>query len=395
MPAVGNSVPRKDGIGKATGAARYADDIVFPNMLHGRTIRSSIPRGRIKSIRFDFDTTGFTIADYRDVPAKNAVDLIAQDQPFLAEKEVKHMAEPIVLLAHEDKEKLLAANVVIEYDEEEPLFDPEKATEVFKTIDIVKGDTAAAFSKSDDRVIVEGTYRTGHQEHVYIEPNGVIAVPEEGGVAIYGSAQCPFYVIKALRCLLGSAHPNVRVIQTETGGGFGGKEEYPSMIAGHAVLLALKSGRPVKIIYDREEDMVATTKRHPSIVRHRTGLTKDGKLVAMDVDVILDGGAYSTLSGVVLSRGCIHAAGPYRCDDIRIAGRAMMTHTPPNGAFRGFGAPQTEFAVEVHMERIAETLGLDSVTLREINALKPGDRTATGQLLREDASALECLSEAA
>jgi CO/xanthine dehydrogenase Mo-binding subunit len=129
-------------------------------------------------------------------------------------------------------------------------------------------------------------------------------------------------------------------------------------------------------------------------VKHRTGLTREGRLVAMDVDVVLDGGAYSTLSAVVLSRGCIHAAGPYRCDDIRIRGRAMMTNTPPNGAFRGFGAPQTEFAVEVHMERIAESLGLDPVTLREINALKPGDRTATGQLLRQDASALECLEEA-
>ena len=127
----------------------------------------------------------------------------------------------------------------------------------FKDLSIIKGDVEGALNGAD--VIVEGTYRTGHQEHVYIEPNGVIAVPEEGGIAIFGSVQCPFYVIKALQCLLGSAHPNVRVIQTETGGGFGGKEEYPSMISGHAVLLALKSGRPVKIIYDRAEDMVATT----------------------------------------------------------------------------------------------------------------------------------------
>src|SRR6476469_4028051 len=155
MTAVGTSVPRKDGIGKATGAARYADDIVFPGMLHGRTIRSTIPRGRVRSIRYDFDTTGFTIVDYRDVPAKNAVDLIAQDQPFLGESEVKHMAEPIVLLAHADKEKLLAANVVIEYDEEEPLFDPEKSTLSFKTIDIVKGETESeldAGAKRDDVV---------------------------------------------------------------------------------------------------------------------------------------------------------------------------------------------------------------------------------------------------
>ena len=396
MTAVGTSVARKDGIGKATGAAQYADDIVFPGMLHGRTVRSTIPRGRVRSIRFDFDTTGFTIADYHDVPATNAVDLIAQDQPFLVESEVKHMAEPIILLAHEDREKLLAAKVEIEYDEQEALFDPGKSTQIFKTIDIVKGETEAALAAAagNDLVIVEGTYRTGHQEHVYIEPNGVIAVPEEGGIAIYGSAQCPFYVIKALRCLLGSAHPNVRVIQTETGGGFGGKEEYPSMIAGHAVILALKSGRPVKIIYDRVEDMVATTKRHPSVVRHRTAVTRDGLLVAMDIDVLLDGGAYVTLSPTVLSRGCIHASGPYRCDNIHIHGRAAFTNTPPNGAFRGFGAPQTEFAVEVHMDRIAEALGMDPVELRRINALRPGDTTATGQTLRDDCSAHMVLDEA-
>ncbi|HET7188961.1 MAG TPA: xanthine dehydrogenase family protein molybdopterin-binding subunit [Gemmatimonadaceae bacterium] len=391
MPAVGRSVSRKDGIGKATGRTRYADDIALPGMLFGRTIRSTIAHGTVRSVRPAFDTAGFTIVDHRDITGRNVVALIDDDQPFLVERTVRHMAEPILLLAHENKEALLAAKVEIEYDVAEPLFDPEQSTQSFKDITIVKGDVDAAFARAD--VIVEGTYRTGHQEHVYIETNGVIAVPEDDGITVYGSLQCPFYALKALKSLFG-ADAKLRVVQTETGGGFGGKEEYPSMIAGHAALLAHKSGRPVKIIYDRVEDMVATTKRHPSIVRHRTGLTRDGKLVAMDVNVLLDGGAYSTLSGVVLSRGCIHAAGPYRCDDIRIVGRAMMTNTPPNGAFRGFGAPQTEFAVEVHMERIAETLDMDSVTLREINALKPGDRTATGQLLREDASALQVLEEA-
>jgi CO/xanthine dehydrogenase Mo-binding subunit len=391
MPVVGSSVARKDGIGKATGAARYADDIVLLGMLHGRTIRSGIPRGRIRSIQLDFDPTGFTVVDYHDVPDRNVVDLIAQDQPFLVEREVRHLAEPILLLAHENRDRLNAAQVRIEYDEEPPLFDPEQSSQVFKAIDIVKGDAAAALAGA--AVVIEGTYRTGHQEHIYIEPNGVIAVPEDGGVSIYGSVQCPFYVIKAVRCLLGERHP-VRVIQTETGGGFGGKEEYPSMLAGHAAMLALKSGRPVKMIYDRGEDMVATTKRHPSIVRHKTGVTKDGHLVAMEVEVILDGGAYVTLSPVVLSRGCIHAAGPYRCDNINIRGRAVFTNTPPNGAFRGFGAPQTEFAAEVHMDRIAEALGMDPVELRRINALRPGDTTATGQTLREDSSAHQVLEEA-
>ena len=166
------------------------------------------------------------------------------------------------------------------------------------------------------------------------------------------------------------------------------------MLACHAAILAMKSGRPVKMIYDRVEDLLATTKRHPAIIRHRTGLTRDGRLTAMDVDVVMDGGAYATLSAVVLSRGVIHAAGPYRCDHVRIRGRAMMTHTPPNGAFRGFGAPQTQFGVEAHMDRIAESLGLDPVRLREINALRPGDTTATGQKLGKDASALPVLREA-
>jgi CO/xanthine dehydrogenase Mo-binding subunit len=393
MPAVGTSVARKDGIGKATGATKYADDLTFPGMLHGRTIRSTIPRGRITNVRYDFDTTGFTIVDYRDVPAAghNIVALIEDDQPFLVEREVRHLAEPVVLLAHEDRETLLAAHVEIEYEREEPELDPERSSIVLKSLAIDKGDVDAGFASAD--LIVEGTYRTGHQEHVYIEPNGVIAMPERGGIAVFGSIQCPFYVVKALKSLLGK-DTYVRVVQTETGGGFGGKEEYPSMIAGHATLLALKAGRPVKIIYDRTEDMIATTKRHPSIVRHRTGVMNDGRIVAMDVDVIIDGGAYVTLSPVVISRGGIHAAGPYRCENTRIRGRAMFTNTPPNGAFRGFGAPQTLFAVEAHVERIADALGMDPVAFRELNALRPGDSTATGQILTEDCSALAVLREA-
>ena len=393
MPAVGQSVARKDGIGKATGATKYADDLIFPGMLHGRTIRSTIPCGRITRIELDFDTTGFTIVDYHDIPAggRNVVALIEDDQPFLVQRTVRHLAEPILLLAHEDPETLLAATVRIEYETEEPEFDPEHSAIVLKSLAIDKGDIDSGFAAAD--VIVEGTYRTGHQEHVYIEPNGVIAIPEKGGIAVHGSIQCPFYVVKALKSLLGN-DTYIRVVQTETGGGFGGKEEYPSMIAGHATLLALKSGRPVKIIYDRTEDMIATTKRHPSIVRHRTGLTRDGTLVAMDVDIIIDGGAYATLSAVVISRGGIHASGPYRCENIRIRGRAMFTNTPPNGAFRGFGAPQTLFAIEAHMERIADTLGINPVALREMNALRPGDTTATGQTLTEDCSALDVLREA-
>ena len=393
MSIVGTNVPRKDGPAKVGGTAKYVDDITFPGMLHGRTIRSTIPSGRITNIRLDFDTTGFTIVDHRDIPGRNCIEHLTQDQPCLVEQEVRHVGEAVLLLAHEDREKLLAANVVIEYEKTAPVYDPLQSLLVLKQLVIEKGNLSRGFAGAD--LVIEGEYRTGHQEHLYIETNGFIAVPEEGGVTVHGSLQCPYYVHAALKLLLDLNDEQVRVIQTEHGGGFGGKEDYPSMIAGHAALLALKAMRPVKIVYDRAEDMWATTKRHPSIVRHRTGVTRKGRLMAMEIEVILDGGAYTTLSPVVLSRGCIHAAGPYRCPSIKIDGRAMFTNTNPNGAFRGFGAPQTEFAVEAHMDRIAATLGMDPVKLRALNALKPGDTTATGQRLGNDSSALMVLKEAA
>jgi CO/xanthine dehydrogenase Mo-binding subunit len=282
--------------------------------------------------------------------------------------------------------------VDINYKKLRPVFDPRKSKKIFKKIDIVKGDAARAMRGADR--VVEGEYTTGHQEQLYIETNGVIAVPERGGVTIYGSMQCPYYVHKALCVLLALPAERVRIVQMETGGGFGGKEEYPSMISGHAAILALKAGRPVKIVYDRAEDMLATTKRHPSIVRHKTGVARDGRIVAMEVDVLMDGGAYVTLSPVVLSRGVLHAGGAYRCEDVTIRGKAVMTNTPPNGAFRGFGAPQTLFAVEVHMDRIAESLGMDPAKLRERNALRPGDAMPTGQVLGGDCSAMEVLRTA-
>jgi len=390
--SVGKNVRRKDADAKVTGAAKYIDDLTFPGMLHGTTIRSTVPRGAIASIKLDFDTTGFIIVDFRDIPGRNIVALIDDDQPCLAEHEVYHFAEPILLAAHADRDLLATVKADIEYRPQPALFDPERSTRSFKNIEITKGSLEEGFRDAD--VIVEGEYRTGHQEQLYIETNGMIAVPDGKGMTVYGSLQCPYYVHRALKVLLGMSDEQVRVIQTETGGGFGGKEEYPSHIACHAALLARKSGRPVKLVYDRVEDMLATTKRHPSIVRHRTGVRRDGRLTAMDTEVVLDGGAYCTLSPVVLSRGVLHASGPYRCPNVRIRGRAMRTNTPPNGAFRGFGAPQTQFAVEVHMERIAETLGVDPVRLREVNALEPGDTTATGQTLGADASALPVLREA-
>lgn len=391
--AVGTNVRRKDGDAKVTGAAKYIDDLSFPGMIYGTTIRSTVPRARIRAGHVSLPPE-FIVADCRDIPGPNYVALIDPDQPCLAVDQVRHVAEPILLVAHEDKHALIDVDrrVRIDFDELTPNYDPLASDTCFKKIAIDKGDLDRGFAAAD--VIVDGEYRTSHQEQLYIETNGVIAVPGDGEMTVYGSMQCPYYVHKALVVLLQLPPDKVRVVQAETGGGFGGKEEYPSILACHAAILARKAGRPVKMIYDRVEDLLATTKRHPSILRHRTGLTKDGRLTAMDIEVVMDGGAYATLSAVVLSRGVIHASGPYRCDHIRIRGRAMMTHTPPNGAFRGFGAPQTQFGVEAHMDRIADQLRIDPVKLRAINALRPGDITATGQKLGKDASALQVLRDA-
>ncbi|MGA8216014.1 MAG: molybdopterin cofactor-binding domain-containing protein, partial [Candidatus Sulfotelmatobacter sp.] len=253
---------------------------------------------------------------------------------------------------------------------------------VFKTYLIEKGYVDRIWEKADH--IVEGEYTTGAQEQLYIENNGMIASFDAvQGITVWGSLQCPYYIHKALIGLCNLPAEKVRVVQMETGGAFGGKEEYPSMIAAHAALLAMKSGKPVKIIYDRMEDMAATTKRHPSRTRHRTAVSRDGKILGGEIDFTIDGGAYLTLSPVVLSRGAIHAGGPYHWPSVRIRAKAIATNAPPHGAFRGFGAPQSLFAMERHMDRIAREVGLSPVEIRRRNFLQPGQTTTTEQVVRE------------
>jgi CO/xanthine dehydrogenase Mo-binding subunit len=397
---VGTAAPRKEARIKVTGAAEYVDDVDLPGMLHGATIRSTIPRGRIKQIRFSDGVPWheFTIVTARDIPGKNIVSLIVEDQPFLADGIVNHAQEPILLLAHLDKDLVRKARqfVHIEYEPLPAIFDMDEslaAGNVFKTYLIEKGDVDNAWSEAS--FIVEGEYSTGAEEQLYIEPNGMLASIDAGGtITVRGSMQCPFYVHKALMPLFGLPTEKIRVIQQETGGAFGGKEEYPSLLAGHAALLAWKSGKPVKIVYDREEDMAATTKRHPSRTRHRTAISRDGRLLAMDIEFVIDGGAYATLSSVVLSRGTIHAAGPYRCDNVRVRSTAVATNTPPHGAFRGFGAPQSLFALERHMNKAARAAGLSPEEFRRRNLLRQGDTTATGQTI-QDAIDLPALQERA
>jgi CO/xanthine dehydrogenase Mo-binding subunit len=393
---VGTSVPRKEGPAKLTGQARYIDDLSFPGMIYGATVRSSIARGAIEEIKFGegIPWHEFTIVTAKDIPGRNVVSLIVDDQPCLADGVVNHPEEPILLLAHPDRHALAravaAVNIcykpapslhTIEESERRELIIWGKDN-IFKSFLIEKGDVDQAWK--DAAWIVEGEYSTGAQEQLYIEPNGVIAqASETGALTVWGSMQCPFYMHKALVALTALPAENVRVIQVETGGAFGGKEEYPSMIAGHAALLAMKSKRPVKLIYDRMEDMAATTKRHPSRTRHRTAVSADGKLLAAEIEFVTDGGAYATLSSTVLSRGTIHAGGPYYWPNLRVRSKAYATNTPPHGAFRGFGAPQSLFALERHMDRVANTIGLPPDEFRRRNLLRQGMTTATDQVIHD------------
>jgi CO/xanthine dehydrogenase Mo-binding subunit len=399
---VGGSPLRKEGAAKVTGSAQYIDDITLPDMWFGATVRSAISRGRITSITFDpaIPWHEFTVVSAADIPGENTIVHLTKDHPCLASTYVNHAEEPILLLAHPNRAVLPAAvaAVHITYDLMPPIYTIEEseqantliwgdssAPNTFKTYLMQKNQTPIPdeiWQTAD--FIVEGEYRTGAQEQLYIENNGVIAeYSPETGVTVRGSMQCPYYLVHALELVFNLPAEKCRVIQTETGGAFGGKEDFPSVIGSHAALLAMKCGHPVKLCYDRAEDMAATTKRHPSRTRHRTAVSKDGKLLAGEIDFAIDGGAYATLSPVVLSRGTIHAPGPYHWPYMTVRAKAMATNIPPHGAFRGFGAPQSIFALERHMDKIAKVVGLTPEELRRRNFLSTGDRTATGQLLND------------
>src|SRR5437773_8219159 len=296
-PLIGLSVLRREALGKVMGQSQYVDDLKLPGMLHGITVRSPIARGRIRDILYDpkIPWDEFTIVTAADIPGRNRVALIVDDQPCLAEAVVNHPEEPIILLAHPDKQLLEEARRAVTFDIEPlpAIFSIDEALarkvivwgedNIFKTFFLEKGDVDKVWA--DAVLIVEGEYETGAQEQLYIEPQGMIASFDPGtGMTVWGSMQCPYYVHKALMPLLDLPAEKVRVVQTETGGAFGGKEEYPSVIACHTALLARKSGKPVKMIYDRAEDMAATTKRHPSRTRHRTAVEREGKLLALDIE---------------------------------------------------------------------------------------------------------------
>lgn len=395
-PWVGRDLPRREGHDKVTGRAIYIDDMPVQDVIYGATVRSKLARGVIKEICFGAGVPWdeITVVTAKDVPGANEVRLLKADQPLLADGAVNHVEEPIALIAHPSREVVQRAlrAISVEIEAQPAVHTIEAALtgeevvwgddNVFAEYNVSRGDVAAGMT--DAHLVLEGEYVTGAQEQMYIEPQGMVARWDDDGVTIWGSLQCPYYVQAAVAPMFGLEEHQVRVVQTVTGGGFGGKEEYPSIIAGHAALLAKKSGKTVKLIYDRVEDVTATTKRHPSRTKIRSAVDAEGRLQALQIDFAIDGGAYVTLSPVVLSRGTIHAAGPYRCPNVTVRSRAVATNSPPHGAFRGFGAPQSIFALERHLDRVAVALKMDPAQLRRNNLLVRGDTTAVGQVIEEN-----------
>ncbi len=398
---VGKSEPRKDGWEKVTGRARFLDDIPLEGCWYGGVLRSDVARGILLGIERngDFDWSRVTVITASDLPGPNMVASVRNDCPILADGRVSYVTEPIALVAAPDKDTLRQAlkalRPLIEPDGD-PVIDVHEALRadrlvwgrdnVIQKFDISQGDLSRGFGEAD--FIFEETYTTQHQEQAYLEPQGVFAVPshDRRGIEITISCQCPFYVHNAVVQGLGFEPERVVIRQSVTGGAFGGKEFYPSLLALQAAVLALACDRTVKIVFDRHEDLAATSKRHPSVTKIRSGHRKDGRITAMDVDFILNGGATTTLSVVVLQRGVLHATGCYRIPNARVLGRAVATNLPPSGAYRGFGVPQSMFALERHMDLVADRMGIDPVELRTINMVEVGDLLPCGQRLSQVAA---------
>lgn len=406
---IGESLPRKDSWVKVKGETRYNYDLEFPNEQYLAVVRSPHAHAKIKRIQMDWKeikNLKATVGTAEDIPGKNIVHVIFDDWPLLAEKKVFHVGQPVAIaVARSLREAELAASAIrVEYEKLPAVFDPVEAKDhpsiyIFGENNVCsywqqkRGDVERGFADSD--VIVEAEYRTGAQEHSYIEPQGCIAVPVGfNEMIVYGSMQCPFYVKRAVSEILGYTMNGVTVIQTTTGGAFGGKEDQPSQIAGLAALGSYLTNSPVKYLLSREEDIETTSKRHPAVIRVKTGATTDGLLMAMKVELFLNTGAFSTLGPAVLHRSTIHTAGPYRIPNVNVQAYAVTTNLVPFGAFRGFGSPQVLFACEEQVDRIASKLKMDPLEFREKNLIKEGDVTTFGQLVDNSVGMIETLKKA-
>ncbi|GAB4471284.1 MAG: selenium-dependent xanthine dehydrogenase [Anaerolineae bacterium] len=413
LHVVGTSVPRPEEVLKVTGRAKYADDYSFPGMLYGRTRRSDHPHARILSI----DTSEaealpgvVAVLTHKDIPGENIHGLVYDDWPCLAGDKVRYMGDAVAIVAAETPEiaEQAAALIRVEYEPLPAVTSPIQAEQpdaplvheewptgnLLKHIKVRHGDIEQGFAEAD--VIVERTYHTPTIEHAFLEPECSIGVPagfdaEHEKLTIYVGSQIPYQDRSQVARILGVPPEQVRIRGTLIGGGFGGKEDLAAQA--HVALLAQATGRPVKMLYSRQESLLFHPKRHATVITIRIGARRDGTLTAIRAELHGDGGAYASLSDKVLTRATTHATGPYAVPNARVDCYAMYTNNPPSGAFRGFGVTQSAFAVESTMDILAEELGIDPLELRIKNAQRVGVTTATGQVLLESVGLLDTIEK--
>ena len=388
--SIDDDVRRNDAIEKASGLARYASDYFFPDMLYARMLRSKAPRGKIRKIQTPVLPYGYYFISAKDIPAngRNALHMISEDWRCFADGDVRYVGETIGLFVGPERSVLesLERNTYVEIEEEEPAISIDDAInvkggpilekdDVFCQLYCQKGrDMDEVFREADK--IIEETFETGFQEHVHLETNGAVITKEGEKYVLYISCQCPFYVRKSISIVIGAKAEDIVVRQSTTGGAFGGKEHFPDVLAGPLLVAEYVIGKPIKLIFDRREDMLYSVKRHPSKIWYKSAV-KDGKLTGVKGKIYYNAGAYLSSSYVVLQRGVFHANGVYDIPSTYLEGFGMATNTFPSCAFRGFGAPQTLFAIEMHLTHIARRIGVDPVEFKRSMFLKKGSETVT------------------
>lgn len=394
---IGANVRRLDAPGKVSGALKYAGDMTMPNMLHLQVLRSPHPHAIIESIDTSEAEAMEGVAGVitaADVPGEDGFGVFVHDQPVMARGKVRYVGEAVAAVAAEDlvTAKRALAKIKVVYKPLPALFDAFEAMKpgapvihdyapdnVTKHIPIRKGDVEKGFAQSD--LVVEEDYETQAIEHAYLEPEaGLGYVDADGVVTIVSPSQNITHHRHMLAKIIAKPISKVRFIMSPVGGGFGGKEDmiYQGMLA----LMAMKTGRPVRLVFTREESIATTAKRHPSRTTLRMGLTRDGRIQAVSLRMICDGGAYGLSTEGVMRKAAILGAGPYNIPNLQVDTYGIYTNNTPSGAFRSFGALQTQFATESHLDICAERLGLDPFEIRRINAMRDGAETHTKQKLK-------------
>ena len=396
---IDDRIIRVDAVQKARGEATYVCDMTLPDMLYAYMVRSTVSRGKIKAIHLPEMPEGYYFISAKDIPAKgkNELWMIMKDWRCFADEYVLYYGETIGLVVGPDRTVLkdLKAQIKIDYEEMTPAvtiddaincvggpFFPEKNSNVMCELFCEKGRPMdEVFAEADE--IFEETIETPYQEHVHLETNGAIVDMEDGKFVFYASAQCPFYIRKSVAGLLDISPEDIIVRQATTGGAFGGKEHFPDALCGPLLVAENIIRKPIKMIFDREEDTQFSVKRHPSKCIYKTAI-KDGKITGVKGHIYYNCGAYLSSSYVVLQRGVFHGNGVYTFPSTYLKGEGMATNMFPSDAFRGFGAPQTIFAVETHLDHIAHHLGVDPLELKMQYIAKKGDETTTnGHIIEE------------